>query len=91
MKKKTKLTLAVTAISITTASCISLIKEKEATSIRYLDQGWNQEDRELYYRMSQGTFTLPLSWMKALEQSGGFGEQNPLMDKEYLTRFWFYV
>ena len=34
----------------------------------YLNQGWDQKERLWWYRTSQGSRLLPLSWMQALEQ-----------------------
>lgn len=36
-----------------------------------LDQGWSPERRAAWYKLSQGSRLLPLSWTKALEQALG--------------------
>lgn len=35
-----------------------------------LSQGWNDSDRNIWYRLSQGSRLLPLDWMQALELAG---------------------
>ena len=82
-----KLTIVGTVLTVT--ACMTLFPRDEFTSdIRYLDQGWTKEDRSFYYRASQGTFTLPLAWMKALEQPG-MGEQGLMMDPDFMSRMGF--
>ncbi|PIR37839.1 MAG: hypothetical protein COV35_07885 [Alphaproteobacteria bacterium CG11_big_fil_rev_8_21_14_0_20_39_49] len=80
--------LIIGAVLMVTA-CMTLFPRDEfTTDIRYLDQGWTKEDRSFYYRASQGTFTIPLAWMKSLEQPG-FGEQGLLMDPDFMSRIGF--
>lgn len=38
--------------------------------IAYLDQGWSAQDRETFYRTSQGSHLMPYAWFKALKQAG---------------------
>lgn len=76
------------AVAVITA-CVGLLPRKEFTSdIRYLDQGWDKDDRNFYYRASQGTFTIPLAWLNALEQPG-FGEEELLVEPNYMSRLGF--
>lgn len=71
------------------AGCMTKLPATDkVTSIRTLNQGWDDQDRAFFYRISQGTFTIPLSWMKALEQPG-HGKQSLLMDPEYMSRLGF--
>lgn len=39
----------------------------------YLDQGWDDGLRELFYFTPQGSRIIPLAWFKALEQADGAG------------------
>jgi hypothetical protein len=81
--------IVLVAATLTVTACMTLFPRDEFTeNIRYLDQGWSKEDRSFYYRASQGTFTIPLAWMKALEQPG-FKEQDLLMNADYLSRMGF--
>ncbi|WP_043317172.1 di-heme-cytochrome C peroxidase [Microbulbifer sp. HZ11] len=45
------------------------ITREEITEIRYLDQGWTDEDRQLFYNTPQGTELqgLHYAWLQALE------------------------
>ena len=40
------------------------------TAVRYVAQGWTQEDRNLFYTTTQGSQLVPYSWYLALEQPG---------------------
>jgi len=76
-------------VALVASACMTLFPRNEFTKeIRYLDQGWSKEDRTLYYRTSQGTFTIPLAWMKALEQPG-FGENDLLMEPGFMSKMGF--
>lgn len=59
----------------------------------WLQQNWNEEQREWFYFTSQGTATLPLpyEWFIALERPelSVFGEPGLLSSGEYLPRFGF--
>ncbi|MEJ1161433.1 di-heme-cytochrome C peroxidase [Prosthecomicrobium sp. N25] len=37
------------------------------TAVRCLDQGWNDNDRDWWYEVSQGSRLLPVAWLRALE------------------------
>ncbi len=50
-----------------------------------VDQGWNQQQRELYYYTSQGTFIMPAALLEALESDSG----RRFMDPANLSRFGF--
>ncbi|WP_428818614.1 di-heme-cytochrome C peroxidase [Microbulbifer sp. MCCC 1A16149] len=45
------------------------ITNEEITEVRYLDQGWSEEDRQLFYSTPQGTELqgLHYKWLEALE------------------------
>ena len=70
-------TLAILASSALTLTGCSLahkffepnIVKEEVSEVRYLDQGWSEEDRQLFYNTPQGTELqgLHYAWLKALE------------------------
>ena len=45
-------------------------KQQPVGGIYYLDQGWTDEQRQMYYHMTQGTRILPYDWFLALEMAG---------------------
>ncbi|MBX9453677.1 MAG: hypothetical protein KL801_17925 [Mesorhizobium sp.] len=45
-------------------------QETCAAGLVCLDQGWSERDRTKWYRTSQGSRLLPLSWALALEEAG---------------------
>lgn len=89
MKKFKTKTLFVLAATLAISACMTLFPNQEFTKdIRYLDQGWSAQDRSFYYKASQGTFTIPLSWIKALEQPG-FGEQDLFTEPAFMSKLGF--
>jgi mono/diheme cytochrome c family protein len=75
--------------ALAVSACMTLLPKAQFTkNIRYLDQGWSAQDRSFYYKASQGTFTIPLSWIKALEQPG-FGEQDLFTDPVFMSKLGF--
>lgn len=84
-----KIALILGIISAALAGCVTMFPPKAfTTNIRTLNQGWDEKDRALFYRTSQGTFSIPLNWMMALEQPG-FGEQPLLMEPDYISGLGF--
>src|SRR4051794_36679173 len=63
--------------NLSCACAIGLFQLKPATAqspdnhVIYLDQGWSQADRELYYQMSQGSTVLDYNIFLNLEVAGG--------------------
>ena len=62
-------TLTLTGCSLAHKFFEPNIVEEEITEVRYLDQGWSEEDRQLFYNTPQGTELqgLHYEWLKALE------------------------
>jgi hypothetical protein len=60
-----------------------------------LDQGWSEDERQHYYKMTQGTLIIPYSWFFALEQPPTYrlfgpiaiDNKNMLSDPEFLSRY----
>ncbi|WP_437497421.1 di-heme-cytochrome C peroxidase [Sorangium sp. So ce1099] len=55
-------------------------------NVVYLDQGWGDEERRIFYRASQGARLLPLSWFLALEREDS---EARLVASDYVTRYRF--
>lgn len=53
-------------------------------AVEFLDQGWSDEIRQLYYFTPQGSLLIPLQWFLALETPQGTG---PFVDRKYLETF----
>mgnify|MGYP000964830636 CR=1 FL=1 len=56
----------------------------QSSPVKFLDQGWSKETRELYYFTPQGSRMVPYAWFMALEQPDGAGM---FADSAYLQRF----
>ncbi len=72
------------------AGLSSALSETAAPSSRaiLLEQGWDEELRQLYYYTPQGSLLIPLSWFLALERTDAPGR---FSDPENLQRFgWIY-
>ena len=52
----------------------------------FLDQGWTSDQREQYYRTSQGSLIIPYSWFMALERPEP-GNHEPFAKEENLVRY----
>lgn len=52
--------------------------------VQYLDQGFDEETRQMFYHAAQGTRLLPYSWFQALEQAAN---TKHFFDDENLKRF----
>ena len=48
-----------------------------------LQQGWNAQDQQTFYRTGQGSHMIPLAWFKALQQPDG----KTAFDADQLTRY----
>ncbi|GAB2523745.1 di-heme-cytochrome C peroxidase [Microbulbifer agarilyticus] len=76
--RRLKLPLALSAVcGLTLTGCTLAhkffepnITEERISEVRYLDQGWTDEDRQLFYNTPQGTELqgLHFEWLQALEQ-----------------------
>ncbi|HKP23809.1 MAG TPA: di-heme-cytochrome C peroxidase [Dongiaceae bacterium] len=62
------------------ALCAGIAK---ADAIR-LEQGWNKEQRNVWYRLTQGSRLIPLDWLRALEQPTA---EAPFLDPSYIESF----
>lgn len=92
-----KLKLVVTALfvlSIATFSTLTGDKKVEAASrptvataaqtVTFLQQGWNEEDRQIFYHTTQGTRIIPYAWFMALEQRNS---QEPFLTDARVEQF----
>jgi hypothetical protein len=55
-------------------------------AVKYLHQGWTQDERVTFYFTSQGSQLVPYDWFLALEQAGG---ESFFHDSENLAKFGF--
>jgi hypothetical protein len=73
------------------AGCMVLPKSEPEADLKRvsLDQGWDDADRQLYYRVSQGSVLLPYEWFVALEQPEVkfIGTVGLFREPEYLMRY----
>ncbi|WP_437729785.1 di-heme-cytochrome C peroxidase [Sorangium sp. So ce1335] len=57
------------ALAVLAASACAHSKGRgRAGDVVFLDQGWGEEERRIFYRVSQGTRLMPLRWFLALER-----------------------
>ncbi len=63
-------TLAVAILSLVTAGAAPAA---DAEPVKFADQGWSRELRELFYFTPQGSKMIPYDWFMALEQPAGGG------------------
>lgn len=61
------ISVGVLGLSMAMVPCFA--QEKEP--VQYLDQGWDDAMRELYYFTPQGSRLMPYSWFLALETAAG--------------------
>jgi hypothetical protein len=82
---------AVAAVLV--AACAPTLPDyPSARETTWLDQGWNQQERDWYHHASQGTLTfgMPYEWFMALEKPDiTIGNAGPFADPAYLDRFGF--
>lgn len=55
-------------------------------NVTFLEQGWNAEDRQMFYHTSQGTRLIPYAWFLALEARGLFS-QTPFLTDERVEKY----
>ncbi len=72
------LTVALLAVAAVPAAAA------EPEDLVYLDQGWDETVRELFYFTPQGSRMIPYNWFKALERTDGEGK---FADAAYLEQF----
>ncbi len=72
---------------------LELAEPTTATSVRWLDQGWTEEQRQRWYHLDQGaeSIAFPYEWFIALEQpSPTPDEESPLLrETAFLERLGF--
>jgi hypothetical protein len=54
--------------ALATAAFLLTAQRAPDTFLSYSPQGWNEDQRNLWYNSSQGSRLMPLSWMQALER-----------------------
>lgn len=90
----TALVLAsITGCSMPTVFVPSIPQNPPVKEVRWLEQGWSQDERFWFHHVSQGTSTLPIpyGWFVALEQPELSLLSSPgrLSDPNYLRRYGF--
>lgn len=70
------------------AACSAPPEPPRSTTLRFVDQGWTEDDRALFYYTPQGTelHGLRYDWFRALELAGS---RERLADPRVLSRFGF--
>lgn len=58
------------AVAVVTWAGSTLYSQTARPPVRFLAQGWSQEDRSRFYTTTQGSRLLPYSWYLALDQPG---------------------
>jgi hypothetical protein len=53
--------------------------------VTFLDQGWDDDERQTYYHTSQGTRLVPYAWILALEQPGL--SKQPFLSDNILAKY----
>lgn len=56
------------------------------TQSKVIEQGWNNEDRDTFWHMPQGSYIIPYDWFMALTDAD---TKKPLRDRDNLERFGF--
>lgn len=56
-------------------------------SVTFLEQGWNEADRQMYYHTTQGTRVVPYAWFMALERKGLVPPQPPFLTDATVERY----
>ena len=64
----------------------SLPKPPGESAMVWLDQGWTFHEREMFYRIPQGSLVMPYSWFLALE-SPEAGNHTPFSAEQNLVRY----
>jgi mono/diheme cytochrome c family protein len=64
----------------------SVVTAGDTGSVKFLDQGWSREIRELFYFTPQGSRIVPYAWFMALESTDGRGM---FSDSANLARYGF--
>lgn len=56
------------------------------TQSKVISQGWNNEDRDIFWHMPQGSYIIPFDWFLALTDAD---TKKPMRDRDNLERFGF--
>lgn len=88
--------LAATSAGLLLLSLLLLIGQAQSAQVPgamtptpiYLEQGWNDADREAYYYLSQGSQLLPYRWFLALEQADS---ETPFRDDAHMRELGYIV
>ena len=90
--RRLRLAAAALAVALVTACAPTLPDYPPVRETTWLEQGWNQQERDWYHHASQGTLTfgMPYEWFVALEKPDiTIGSAGLLADGAYLDRFGF--
>ena len=67
-----------------TAFCLDLRWARSDNTGPFLEQGWEESDRQDYYHLSQGSQLVPYKWIQALEQPQG---EAPFLADEVIKKY----
>jgi hypothetical protein len=79
-KVRTRRLLGALAIAVGAASCA----HSGSQPSRQTGQGWNDEERSLWYESTQGSRLIPYAWLVALEQPG---TDRPFLEDAHIEGF----
>ncbi|WP_139223557.1 di-heme-cytochrome C peroxidase [Methylocapsa palsarum] len=65
-------------------TCFAWTGPSAGDEIVNVEQGWSPADKAAWYRLTQGSRLLPLSWLRALEQPES---EKPFLDAEFMAAF----
>lgn len=77
---------------ITSCAMVKLPDYDLSKEVVWLEQGWDEKDREFFHHASQGSaaYPIPYQWLMALEQPIlSLGEAEPIFSDDYLRRLGF--
>src|ERR1041384_5231293 len=74
----------VAAATLVWLSVGTLSSQSPRPPLRYLPQGWTQEDRNRFYTTTQGSQLVPYSWYLALERPGASTDR---FNENHLARY----
>lgn len=55
--------------------------------VTFLEQGWGEAERQMFYHTTQGTRVVPYAWFLALERKGLLPPQPPFLTDETVERY----
>ncbi|WP_437892929.1 di-heme-cytochrome C peroxidase [Sorangium sp. So ce124] len=77
---------AIALAAVAAVGCAHAKGGRGAGDVVYLDQGWGEAERRIFYRASQGARLVPLGWFLALEREDG---AERFAASDYVARYRF--